>query len=86
MERAKQLPYKEPPYCTYQYMAGTGVAALLNPTAYNHYLNLCMVLKCEKTFLTGYTSPRLVPTVYGTCGHKAQFYRRLRNTGHQKYD
>lgn len=60
MERAKQLPYKEPPYCTYQYMAGTGVAALLNPTAYNHYLNLCMVLKCEKTFLTGYTSPRLV--------------------------
>lgn len=60
MKKTKQLPYKEPPYCTYQYMAGTGVAALRNPTAYNHYLNLCMVLKCEKTFLTGYTSPRLV--------------------------
>ncbi len=59
MEKAKQLPYKEPPYCTYQYMAGAGVAAMQNPTAYNYYLNQCMILLCDKAFLTGYTSPRL---------------------------
>lgn len=59
MERAKQLPYKEPPYCTYQYMAGAGVAAMQNPTAYNYYLNQCIILLCDKVFLTGYTSPRL---------------------------
>lgn len=59
MERSKQLPYKEPPFCTFQYYGCPGVAAMQNPTAYNHYLNECIMLDCTRKFLRGYTSPDL---------------------------
>lgn len=59
MEQFKQLPFTEPPFCTYQYYASPGVAAMQNPTAYNHYLNQCMILACGRRFLHGYTSPDL---------------------------
>lgn len=59
MERAKQLPYTDPPFCTYQYFGSPGVVAMQIPTAYNHYLNHCMVLNCGRRFLSGYTSPDL---------------------------
>lgn len=57
MERAKQLPYTDPPFCTYQYFGSPGVVAMQMPTAYNHYLNHSMILDCGRRFLTGYTSP-----------------------------
>jgi hypothetical protein len=57
MERAKQLPYTEPPFCTYQYFGSPGVVAMQNPTAYNHYLNHSINLDCGRRFLSGYTSP-----------------------------
>lgn len=59
MERAKQLPYTEPPFCTYQYYASPGVVAMQNPTAYNHYLSHSILLTCGRRFLSGYTSPDL---------------------------
>lgn len=57
MERAKQLSYTEPPFCTYQYFGSPGVVAMQIPTAYNHYLNHSINLDCGRRFLTGYTSP-----------------------------
>ncbi len=59
MAREKQLPYIEPPFCTYQYFGSPGVVAMQIPTAYNHYLNHSMILDCGRRFLTGYTSPDL---------------------------
>ncbi len=56
MDKSKQLPFALPPFCTYQYLASSGVAAMQNPTAYNWYLSHCMILSCSKRFLNGYTS------------------------------
>lgn len=74
-KRNKQLPYKEPPFCTYQYHGSPGVAAMQNPTAYQWYLNHAIVLSCGRRFLTGYTSPDV--SIYGTCLEEMPFLERI---------
>lgn len=73
--RNKQLPYKEPPFCTYQYFGSPGVAAMQNPTAYQWYLNHAMVLSCGRRFLTGYTSPDV--SINGTRLEDMPFMERI---------
>lgn len=73
--RNKQLPYKEPPFCTYQYFGSPGVAAMQNPTAYQWYLNHAIVLSCGRRFLTGYTSPDI--SIYGTRLEEMPFMERI---------
>ena len=53
------LPIAEPAFCTYQSQAAGGVIQVDNPSLRNWYLNECVMLKCSKTFLDGYSSPLL---------------------------
>lgn len=59
MKRAKQLPYIEPPFYTYQFYGCSGIVAMQNPTAYNHYLNNSIQLTCSRKFLENETTPAL---------------------------
>ena len=64
----KQLPYAEPPFCTYHHMASHGVIALQNPTGYLWFLNDCVPLSCDRRFLSGYGSPGLGVFKFGVFG------------------
>lgn len=64
----KQLPYAEPPFCTYHHMASHGVIALQNPTGYMWFLNDCVPLCCDRRFLSGYGSPGLWIAKFGVFG------------------
>ena len=53
-----ELPLIEPTYSTYH--NGIFSACIVsNPTIRNYYLNEVMILTCNRTFLTGYTSPQI---------------------------
>lgn len=56
---SKQLPYVEPLFCTYHYLANHGVVAQQNPTGYIWFLNNCIQLHCSNKFLTGYGDLKL---------------------------
>lgn len=56
---SKQLPYVEPLFCTYHYLANHGVVAQQNPTGYIWFLNNCIQLHCSNKFLTGYSDLKL---------------------------
>ena len=60
----KLLPYSEPPYNTYMFLANHGIIAMQNPNGYLWYINNTVPLICERKFLDGYgalelrTNPR----------------------------
>lgn len=59
METHILLPVSKPFYTTYHHQANAGIAAGGNPTLRNWYLNECMLLRCGRRFLRGYTSPEV---------------------------
>lgn len=62
MERAKQLPYKEPPFCTYQRYACFGVVAMQNPDSHNWYLSRAIGLSVTRHYLHYFSTPELATT------------------------
>ncbi len=58
MNKVVELPLIEPIYSTYQ--EGVLSACIVkNPTIRNYYLNEVMILRCNRKFLTGYTTPEI---------------------------
>lgn len=61
-KRRVELPLLEPMYSTFHYQ-GTATSILVNnPSIRNWYLNNIMELKCDRSFLSGFTTPSL--TIY----------------------
>ncbi len=56
MANKVSLPVTMPVYATY-HTQGSGAPAAGNPSSYNWYLTHCLMLKCSRKFLRGYTSP-----------------------------
>ena len=53
------LPYTEPMYSTYHELASAGIAVKQNKTSDNWYYNNTVDWNCNKTFLSGHTTPEL---------------------------
>lgn len=59
MNRKKELPLSEPPFCTYNFQGMPGAIICNNLTIWNWYLNKAISLKCTNRFLNGLTTPTL---------------------------
>ena len=64
MRKANKLPLSQPLYSTYHYQGTDGAVLTGNPDIKNRYYNELMMLRCNRRFLWGYTSPEV--TVIGT--------------------
>ena len=53
------LPYVEPMYSTYHWMASSGIPAKQNGTSDNWFYNNTVEWKCTRKFLQGFTSPEM---------------------------
>lgn len=59
MNKHVELPLAEPLYSTYHYQGPCTAIAVKNPSIRNWYLNRAMNLKCNRKFLTGFTTPEI---------------------------
>ena len=59
MEKKVELPVSEPVYSTYQYQGSMAGLLRCNPSLRNWYLNHALMLRCNRKFLTGYTTPEV---------------------------
>ncbi len=53
------LPYVEPMYSTYHFLASSGIPAKQNSTSDNWYYNNTVEWQCSRRFLQGFTSPEM---------------------------
>ena len=53
------LPYVEPMYSTYHYLANSGIPAKENATSDNWFYNNTVDWKCSRKFLHGFTTPEM---------------------------
>ena len=58
MKKKKELPLIDPIYSTYHHAPGSAIL-VDNPSIRNFYLNEVMNLKCNRRFLSGYTTPSI---------------------------
>lgn len=54
-----QLPYIEPMYSTYHWMANSGIPAKQNATSDNWFYNNTVEWRCTRKFLQGFTTPEM---------------------------
>ena len=54
-----QLPYVEPMYSTYHWMASSGIPAKQNTTSDNWFYNNTVEWRCTREFLQGFTTPEI---------------------------
>ena len=54
-----QLPYIEPMYSTYHWMASSGIPAKQNSTSDNWFYNNTVEWRCTRKFLQGFTTPEM---------------------------
>lgn len=59
MKKKVELPVSEPVYSTYQYQGSMAGLLRCNPSLRNWYLNHALMLRCNRKFLTGYTTPEV---------------------------
>ncbi len=59
MKKSIELPISEPVYSTYHYQGNGGVVLKDNPSVRNWYLNQGIILRCNRHFLYGSTSPEI---------------------------
>ena len=57
MAKSVQLPLVEPPFATYHTYSSGGAILKENPSIINWFYNRASLLRCERRFLDGYTSP-----------------------------
>ena len=57
--RKIQLPFVEPMYSTYHWMASSGIPAKQNETSDNWFYNNTVEWKCTRKFLQGLTTPEI---------------------------
>ena len=78
------LPYVEPMYSTYHWLASAGIPAKQNITSDNWYYNNTVEWRCKRKFLHGFTTPELslscgsiwnMPLLY-KIGTNTRFVRR----------
>lgn len=53
------LPYVEPMYSTYHWLANAGIPAKQNDTSDNWYYNNTVEWRCTRKFLQGFTTPKM---------------------------
>ena len=53
------LPYVEPMYSTYHWLASAGIPAKQNDTSDNWYYNNTVEWRCTRKFLQGFTTPEM---------------------------
>lgn len=59
MAKKAELPLVKPLYGTYHYQGASSAIIQSNPSIKNYFYNSALNLKCERKFLTGYTSPEI---------------------------
>lgn len=57
MAKTAELPLVTPLYATYHYQGMSGAVIGSNPSIRNHFYNQVMNMRCDRQFLSGYTSP-----------------------------
>ncbi len=57
MAKSVRLPIVDPPFATYHTYASGGAVIKNNPSILNWYYNRASLLRCDRRFLGGYTSP-----------------------------
>lgn len=59
MKKSAELPLVKPLYGTYHYQGAGGATITSNPSVENWFLSNALVLNCARSFLFGYSSPKI---------------------------